>query len=202
MLEVPGMRLSLLAVASIFATAGLAHAEPTRDIDLGGTVGTDGIMKHGAIALGGSEQLSDIISGLPTMLRAHIQFELGKALGAGVSDGGFQSKRFGLELRPCLSPQLCIIAGADVGYIIEDVTRTTTSSGRSDSSTPSGLDADLGIVAIGRLAVDLGLDTHWRLRVGIEHTMGLQSVDQLDSSGSGKNALDGWSGSALLSFRF
>ena len=202
------MRLSLL-VASILATlatlatATTVRAEPTRDIDLGATVGVDGIMRHGAIALGGSEQLGDIVPGLPEMLRAHIQLELGKAVGAEVSDGGFQSKRFGLELRPCLSPQLCIIAGADVGYIVEDVTRTQAASTRTDTGSygSSNLDADIGIVAIARVAVDLGLDTHWRLRVGIDHTIGLQTLDQLDSNG-GKNPLDGWSGSGLLSYRF
>ena len=199
------MRTSL-PIASILATlatlATTAHAEPTRDLDLGATVGVDGIMRHGALALGGSEQLGDIVQGLPEMFRVHVQLELGKAVGAEVSDGGFQSKRVGLELRPCVNPRLCVILGGDVGYVIEDVTRSG-SSARTDtgSSASSDLDADAGIVAIARLGVDLGLDTHWRLRAGIEHTMGLQSIDQLDGSG-GKNPLDGWSGTGMVSYRF
>lgn len=140
------------AVIVIALLGAVAHAEPAHYLQGDGSVGI-------AAPVAGFNAMLGVEGGLRVAPYVWAHGDVGGGL-AGDDQGtgtNFQL-RGGAETHLCASPWLCGIVGLDLGF------QRGTWASRMDMST----EVTNALVAIPRLAADIGLGAHTRLRVGLE----------------------------------
>jgi hypothetical protein len=108
--------------------------------------------------------------------------EIGAGLAADDQGNGTNMLvRAGVELHGCATPRVCGITGLDLGY------QHGTWASRQDMST----EASNALVAIPRVALDLGIGVQTRIRVGIELDAALAGMHESGVEIAGHRTLIG-----------
>jgi hypothetical protein len=109
----------------------------------------------------------------------------------------YYQARLGIEARPCLSQQVCVIAGVDGALMTESYIIGRQDSGIDGLGTFDEIEERGGFAVVPRVLLDIG-NGHLRFRPGVEATLSAT----MRNGNWGNRDLDGVAATAAIAYRW
>lgn len=178
---------SMIGCLVVFVPALAAADNPRPGLELGVTAGSDMVMQHQAIYLGGELALT------PTW-RLHGQLTRGTASSSEqMAPNVFDQVRGGVEAHLCPTTGVCVLPGVDVAFMTESYKIGSVDTGVF--GTWDEIEERGGFALVPRISLDVG-GQHWHFRPGVEATLSTT----INGGNAGNSDLIGLAGNAAVAY--